>query len=933
MPEQESEALAFEDITSDDVMDEGDGYQSRKPASAMKKRIIALGVLVLGIVLLLFPLMFMGGADVQTIAPAKLSPDTNGQLVYIKGIAQSGNPIEDKFFGKFDGALAVSRIVEIYEWQEVQPGEYQKIWSEDLIDSSKFKDAANHTNPTEKLPDSQTMEAEKFSVGVYDLSAQLARQLPVKGKNGWQDLPYTPEQYQALPDAGRNAYKLRDGALYYGMDADNPRIGDMRVRFEKRPPVTVSVLAMQSGNQLTAYRDGDMIIAKLRVGGADKDAMVEDAGVSGGGIMRWLLALVGFVLTLAGALMILPRRGLRRAAANSDDDFGMVDEGHDDHGIDLGEDAIPAHVAEAAGVAATAMSDHTEHHDDEFDIASPPDTPGMEQDEDGHAAMEPEPAAAMEMPTPHELTSEQGAMPQEAVSEEAVSPFSADDAGHDDHDFGIDFHPQGEEQAHEAQPHEEERQAEVPDFAAASDEVAAQETPQKHEAEVDFAAPAEAVVEEPAPAEEFGIAYEPQGSHPFEEAEAPADEGGESAIIPDVQFGAQEQHVADDFSAPSGENEEDSGSEMMLLDDKPEGGDSMPMEVHEDGSTVAVEDGGTVEAASDDTGSEDALPQEVEPEEVEEPVEAPVEAETADDTESGGIEFLSETNQQETMPELMHEPEHGEAEMTAPEETQLPVEEAAPILEMETPADDAAPAEASGGENDFSFDMGEHAAEAGGEAPIEAVAETETTDEESDFSFPQEDQDILSQAEPEPTFAEHDDLAQEPQEDNNGGEGDFSFETAEPDEGGFAQAEQPVEQVSAPVTHETDQFATLEGVEPFDENHIPHTPAESESHSAAPVETGANDFSFDMDESAHADMSVPAEEEPQMSDFSEVSSEEPFVQADETDDNGAFVAPEAQDEVPASENSDESGFSFEEEKPAEDDAENKRDQAPETQEF
>ena len=94
--------------------------------------------------------------------PARSSPDNNLKLVHVSGNATTDEVLTDPTFGVSATAIRLGRKVEMYQWNEVKNSStqkdlggsnettttysYVKKWSDDPIDSTKFKEAAATLN-------------------------------------------------------------------------------------------------------------------------------------------------------------------------------------------------------------------------------------------------------------------------------------------------------------------------------------------------------------------------------------------------------------------------------------------------------------------------------------------------------------------------------------------------------------------------------------------------------------------------------------------------------------------------------------------------------------------------------------------------------------------------------------------------------------------
>ncbi|HWG05280.1 MAG TPA: TMEM43 family protein, partial [Beijerinckiaceae bacterium] len=105
-----------------------------------------------------------GASSIVEVNPDTVDPQTNGKLVHVTGMMQPTTPARDPVFSVTgDGLLRLSRSVEMYQWKQDSSSQsqqslggsktttttysYQKVWSDQPIQSSQFKVPDGHQNP------------------------------------------------------------------------------------------------------------------------------------------------------------------------------------------------------------------------------------------------------------------------------------------------------------------------------------------------------------------------------------------------------------------------------------------------------------------------------------------------------------------------------------------------------------------------------------------------------------------------------------------------------------------------------------------------------------------------------------------------------------------------------------------------------------------
>ncbi len=537
----------------------------------MKAKLKALAVIIAGLFLIVVAFMVLsGGKDVISINASALDSSANGELVYVAGVVKPNESLEDALFGVSENeSIALKRVVEMYQWQEAADGSYTQVWSEELIDSALFADASSHQNPKEKPVESLLKDAQSASLGVYNISARLKQKIV---PSSWEALAVTPEQYSALPSSGKTAFKLFDGKLFYGLEPQNPRIGDMQIRFERSPVMSVSIIAELAGGQLVPDTQTGDAIHKVREGIVSKDVMLETIDLSGG-MLRWIFAGLGLVVMLVGGVLLM-KSGRAKVKSQEADDFPPLEE---DDGFAVEQDdggAPSASMGEAdmaVVVGGVALGSIVQADDDEFGSIAPMKTPGMD---DAQVPNEQD-----HRPTAVDSYS------QPAPEPEVVQPEQDDSA------FGMDYTPDIEpepiasvqpepspepteyvqEQA-EQTPH---MSAEDPAFETMDDDIGFVEPEEKEAStsDAEFSDDDISFLNEPESVEEVAAAaFESEGEDTaFEVAEN------------DTVQAMPEQYEPTEHS----DELEDVSGEMFMLDDTQDEGSSEPVEVDGDGKKIS----------------------------------------------------------------------------------------------------------------------------------------------------------------------------------------------------------------------------------------------------------------------------------------------------------------------------------------------------------
>jgi hypothetical protein len=256
-----------------------------------------------------------GLGAVVSISDSELHDNNDGKLVHISGTATSEGELQDEQFDLAVSALQLFRRTETYQWQETKEEKtekklgggtktitkyrYNKAWSSQLIDSSKFhtKDQAK-TNPSKLRFESKSFTAPKVQIGAFTLPSDMVADIDNSSK--------VDATEANIPEEFKDDMNVSDGVLYWG-DEQNPVVGDVKISFLKTPATEVTVVAKQSDGSFGPFQTkaGDEL-QMLKAGKFTAAEMFKDAK-SQNSMMTWILRVVGIVAMIAGLkLMVGP---------------------------------------------------------------------------------------------------------------------------------------------------------------------------------------------------------------------------------------------------------------------------------------------------------------------------------------------------------------------------------------------------------------------------------------------------------------------------------------------------------------------------------------------------------------------------------------------------------------------------------------------------
>ncbi|MDB5387387.1 MAG: hypothetical protein JWM11_3033 [Planctomycetaceae bacterium] len=247
---------------------------------------------------------------------AKVDPNQEGKLVFTNSQATTDETLQDPLFGlSAEHAIRLARKVAMYQWVEKKESKkvkklggsevtettysYSQDWDKDLNDSSRFKHPEEHTNPTQKPFPDFSKQADKVTVGVFEVPHDLIGSL-----NQTEPVSVTDKDLEKVPAEQREKLKVVAGEFYRGESPGTPAIGDVKVSFEKVPPVDCTLMGVQTGNTFAPYKTrGDRTLFELRSGTHTKEQLFGEL-TQENNFLTWVLRIVGFGLMFFGLMLL-----------------------------------------------------------------------------------------------------------------------------------------------------------------------------------------------------------------------------------------------------------------------------------------------------------------------------------------------------------------------------------------------------------------------------------------------------------------------------------------------------------------------------------------------------------------------------------------------------------------------------------------------------
>ncbi|WP_395750274.1 TMEM43 family protein [Prosthecobacter sp.] len=257
-----------------------------------------------------------GAATVVEVAADRVDPANDKKLVHVTGEAKAEGPLVDTVYGVSVPALRLVRTETIYQWVESQKSEtkqkvgggeetivtytYEKKWVDNPVQSSEFKTPVGHTNEGKLIAGTKLMNAEKVTLGAFNVPENFVKQMgsPIKSA-------LTDGDLARLPADHRQGTKIEDGAFFFGANPKEPKIGDVRVSYEVVKPGVFSVLAAQNGQTFEPYQTnaGDTIDI-IQDGAVSAAAMFKTAARENS-VITWVVRLLGFLFMAFGFMAVM----------------------------------------------------------------------------------------------------------------------------------------------------------------------------------------------------------------------------------------------------------------------------------------------------------------------------------------------------------------------------------------------------------------------------------------------------------------------------------------------------------------------------------------------------------------------------------------------------------------------------------------------------
>lgn len=277
-----------------------------------------------------------------------IQTENEDKLVLVYGKITTDQILEDTSFNvKVDNCTNLSRIVEMYQWEErrtshtVYKGKHKRTeysytvkegWHDYLINSDNFqKHKVEYKNPNVMPFQSGKIAAKNVKMGVYTVLASGI-------ENPYSDkIRYLSKEENVELDSSKikipvSSAILKDNKILYNyyeeekikktkgvfnvenisdstkskrqVDESYPQIGDTRIYYKKNPVCEATILARQSGDKLIPYKSKYLDIFEAKPGKANIDEILS-YNKSGESFAVWFFRIGSYFLFCLGFYLVI----------------------------------------------------------------------------------------------------------------------------------------------------------------------------------------------------------------------------------------------------------------------------------------------------------------------------------------------------------------------------------------------------------------------------------------------------------------------------------------------------------------------------------------------------------------------------------------------------------------------------------------------------
>ena len=238
--------------------------------------------------------------ELINVSSEEVNKDNEGKLVATNGKIVVGSEVNDYLFGIKVNSAHLKRKVEMYQWKEEKHTDsndketysYTKEWTEELIDSSNFKEYG-HKNPTSMSYKTDDFKASSVKVGAFSLTSDQILSMS------------TDKELLIGNEKPIGNMKIVDNYMTTSNNLNNPQVGDIRISWVYNDWEEASILAKQKGNSFENYESkaGKSInrVEKGILSGEEIVKVIEKENK----LLKWGLRAAGLIIIFIGYLLIM----------------------------------------------------------------------------------------------------------------------------------------------------------------------------------------------------------------------------------------------------------------------------------------------------------------------------------------------------------------------------------------------------------------------------------------------------------------------------------------------------------------------------------------------------------------------------------------------------------------------------------------------------
>lgn len=262
-----------------------------------------------------------GAGLVQSVSADTIDPANEGKLIHISGKVETSDVPTDSEFGiAADGAVALRRDVEMYQWVEKSESKsetklgggeetvttytYAKEWRSDRQDSSDFRQPEGHENPEMQV------ESQSFTIGTATVGAFTVSGEDVAGLGDRNDLAVSAADLARVQEYLSGTVLLDRGGFYVGSSKSAPQVGDLRIRYTRSDLSEASFVAEQHAEGLQPFTTSNGREIFLSASGKASAADMFDTAQAENTLITWLVRFGGLVGLMIGFSLIFSILGV-----------------------------------------------------------------------------------------------------------------------------------------------------------------------------------------------------------------------------------------------------------------------------------------------------------------------------------------------------------------------------------------------------------------------------------------------------------------------------------------------------------------------------------------------------------------------------------------------------------------------------------------------